>query len=130
MPLLDAAIELSDHKPEFCVVFQRDESQAQLRPVRDHDWSEFVGTGQPADCVDVPGDHPAYILYTSGTTGQPKGVLRPTAGHAVALHWTMQNIYGVKPGEVFWAASDIGWGRRPLLHLLCAPARRKHVGHL
>ncbi|MCL4108797.1 UNVERIFIED_CONTAM: hypothetical protein GTU68_049138 [Idotea baltica] len=76
---------------------------------RDVDWYDFQKGTEPADCVPVEGNHPAYILYTSGTTGQPKGVVRPTAGHAVALHWTMKNIYDVDPGDVFWAASDVGW---------------------
>ncbi|GFE65438.1 propionyl-CoA synthetase [Litoreibacter roseus] len=108
-PLLDEAIEIAAHAPEFCVIFQRDQAQADLKPGRDFDWDELVKTAAPADCVPVPGDHPAYILYTSGTTGQPKGVVRPTAGHLVALNWTMKNIYNVDPGEVFWAASDVGW---------------------
>ncbi len=108
-PLLDSAIEMADHTPEFCVILQREQMRGDLRPSRDHDWAEFVASGMQAECVPVAGDHPAYILYTSGTTGMPKGVLRPTAGHIVALHWTMKNIYGVDPGEVFWAASDIGW---------------------
>ena len=108
-PLLDSAIELADHKPEFCVILQREQSSADLQAGRDLEWREFTDSAKPAECVPVPGNHPAYILYTSGTTGQPKGVLRPTAGHIVALHWTMKNLYGVEPGEVFWAASDIGW---------------------
>lgn len=108
-PLLDSAIELADHKPEFCVILQREQLIADLETGRDLEWREFTDSAKPAQCVPVPGNHPAYILYTSGTTGQPKGVLRPTAGHIVALHWTMKNIYGVDPGEVFWAASDIGW---------------------
>ena len=108
-PLLDSAIELADHKPEFCVILQREQSVVELQAGRDLEWEEFTDSAKPAECVPVPGNHPAYILYTSGTTGQPKGVLRPTAGHIVALHWTMKNIYGVDPGEVFWTASDIGW---------------------
>ena len=108
-PLLDSAIDLADHKPEFCVILQREQLIADLQTGRDLEWREFTDSANPAECVPVPGNHPAYILYTSGTTGQPKGVLRPTAGHIVALHWTMKNIYGVDPGEVFWAASDIGW---------------------
>ncbi len=108
-PLLDEAIAISDHQPEFCVIVQRDEVTASLRDGRDIEWQEFLSSADPADCVAVPGNHPAYILYTSGTTGLPKGVVRPTAGHIVALQWTMKNIYGLNPGEVFWTASDVGW---------------------
>ncbi|SFR04635.1 propionyl-CoA synthetase [Poseidonocella sedimentorum] len=108
-PLLDGAIEIAAHKPEFCVILQREQERAELTPGRDHDWEAFALSAAPADCVPVPGDHPAYILYTSGTTGAPKGVVRPTAGHLVALNWTMKHIYDVAPGEVFWAASDVGW---------------------
>lgn len=108
-PLVDAAIEQAAHKPDFCVIFQREQEVAQLIPGRDHDWHGFQYGVTPADCVPVSGDHPAYVLYTSGTTGQPKGVIRPTAGHLVALNWTMKNIYNVDPGDVFWAASDVGW---------------------
>ncbi|MGR3703254.1 MAG: propionate-CoA ligase PrpE [Paracoccaceae bacterium] len=108
-PLVDAAIAQASHKPEFCVIFQREQEVAQLIEGRDHDWHAFQYGVTPAECVPVSGDHPAYVLYTSGTTGQPKGVIRPTAGHLVALHWTMKNIYNVDPGDVFWAASDVGW---------------------
>ena len=108
-PLVDAAIEQSSHKPDFCVIFQREQEVAELIPGRDHDWHGFQYGVEPAECVPVSGDHPAYVLYTSGTTGQPKGVIRPTAGHLVALNWTMKNIYNVNPGDVFWAASDVGW---------------------
>ena len=108
-PLLDGAIELAQHKPDFCVIFQREQEVAHLEEGRDYNWHGFQYGVEPAECVPVEGNHPAYILYTSGTTGQPKGVMRPTAGHLVALNWTMKNIYNVEPGEVFWAASDVGW---------------------
>ena len=108
-PLLDAAIDAASHKPDFCVIFQREQEVAKLTEGRDHNWHGFQYGVAPADCVPVSGAHPAYILYTSGTTGAPKGVVRPTAGHLVALNWTMKAIYNVDPGDVFWAASDVGW---------------------
>jgi propionyl-CoA synthetase len=107
-PLLDSAIKIARHKPEFNVIFQRPECIADLGSI-DVEWNALQEGTRPAPCVPVSGDHPVYILYTSGTTGAPKGVVRPTAGHLVALHWTMKNIYNVDPGEVFWAASDVGW---------------------
>jgi propionyl-CoA synthetase len=108
-PLLDGAIEQATHKPEFCVIFQRDQERAELIEGRDYDWDAVQEGVAPAECVPVPGNHPAYILYTSGTTGAPKGVVRATGGHLVALNWSMKNIYNVDPGDVFWAASDVGW---------------------
>ncbi len=108
-PLLDSAIEQAAHKPEVCIILQREQEKADLIEGRDLDWHAAQEGVTPADCVPVEGNHPAYILYTSGTTGAPKGVIRPTAGHLVALHWTMKNIYDVDPGDVFWAASDVGW---------------------
>jgi propionyl-CoA synthetase len=108
-PLLDGAIEQAAHKPERCVILARPQAKAELIPGRDLDWGEALAGAQPADCVPVAATDPLYILYTSGTTGQPKGIVRDHGGHAVALHWTMKNIYDVDPGEVYWAASDVGW---------------------
>ncbi len=108
-PLLDGAINMANHKPDFCVILQREQELAMLVAGRDHDWAAFVEGATPAPCVPVSGNHPAYILYTSGTTGAPKGVVRPTAGHLVALNWTMRAIYDCGAGDVFWAASDVGW---------------------
>ncbi|MDI7863061.1 propionyl-CoA synthetase [Rhizobiaceae bacterium n13] len=112
-PLLDHAIELATAKPMHCLVVQRDELKAELKPGRDIDFAKAVAAekakGTVVACVPVKATDPLYVLYTSGTTGQPKGVVRDNGGHMVALHWSMRNLYGVKPGEVFWAASDIGW---------------------
>ncbi len=108
-PLLDGALKHCDHQPDFCVIFQREQDVAQLVEGRDVNWHGFQYGVEPAECVPVEGNHPVYILYTSGTTGAPKGVVRHTGGHLVALNWTMKNIYNVDPGDVFWAASDVGW---------------------
>jgi propionyl-CoA synthetase len=108
-PLLDAAIELVEAKPERCIVLQRPQLEAELDPQRDLDWHDAVAAAEPAGCVTVEATDPLYILYTSGTTGQPKGIVRDNGGHAVALEWTMKHVYDVDPGEVYWAASDVGW---------------------
>ncbi|MGA8760545.1 MAG: propionyl-CoA synthetase [Stellaceae bacterium] len=108
-PLLDAAIAEANSKPEYCVILQRPMCHADLVAGRDHDWDELAAAARPADCVPVLATDPLYILYTSGTTGIPKGVVRDNGGHAVALHWSMRNIYGVQPDEAFWTASDVGW---------------------
>lgn len=108
-PLVDKAIDLSSHKPEKCIVFQRPEIMATLDKTYDRDWQELSERAVPADCVPVKATDPHYILYTSGTTGMPKGVMRDTGGHCVALRWSMTHIYDVAPGDVYWAASDVGW---------------------
>ncbi len=108
-PLLDEAINLADHKPDACLIFQRPQAVAELQDGRDYDWAEEEKISEPHDCVPVNSNDPLYILYTSGTTGQPKGVVRDTGGSVVSLKWTMKNIYDTNPGEVYWAASDVGW---------------------
>ena len=113
-PLLDEAIRLAGHKPDACLILQRPQEKATLVPGRDHDWAAvrdeaIVFARSVYDCVPVAATDPLYILYTSGTTGRPKGVVRDNGGHMVALKWSMHNLYGVEPGEVWWCGSDIGW---------------------
>ena len=108
-PLLDEALRIASNKPQSCVIFQREVQPAELVPSRDCDWNEIMHMARPHECIPVASTDPLYILYTSGTTGQPKGVVRDNGGHLVALKWTMKNIYGVDPGDVYWAASDVGW---------------------
>ncbi len=108
-PLLDQAIELAQHKPDNTLIFQRPQAQAIMLDGRDIDWQSACEQAEPTDCVSVAATDPLYILYTSGTTGIPKGVVRDNGGHAVAMLWSMRNVYNVQPGEVYWAASDVGW---------------------
>src|SRR6266705_1742607 len=112
-PLLDEAIARAQHKPKACMILQRPQLEASVVQGRDHDWKtlwdEAMNYAKTSDCVPLKATDPLYILYTSGTTGRPKGVVRDNGGHLVALKWSMQNLYGVSPGEVYWAASDIGW---------------------
>jgi propionyl-CoA synthetase len=108
-PLLDQAIAMARHKPQHCIILQRPQEIAELNAPRDLDWEQVSQDAVPADCVPVAANDPLYILYTSGTTGQPKGVVRDTGGSIVALKWSMSRIYDIEPGDVYWAASDIGW---------------------
>ncbi|MBF0549198.1 MAG: propionyl-CoA synthetase [Deltaproteobacteria bacterium] len=108
-PLLDEAIKMAEFKPEKCIILQRPMSKADMTAGRDLDWNELMSKATPHGCVPVAATDPLYILYTSGTTGVPKGVVRDNGGHVVALKWSMRYIYNVKPGDVYWAASDVGW---------------------
>jgi propionyl-CoA synthetase len=108
-PMLDAALEIAEHAPPACVILQREQRPCEPLAGRDHDWRELMADAQPVDAVPVAATDPLYVLYTSGTTGKPKGIVRDNGGHAVALLWSMRNIYDTHPGEVYWAASDVGW---------------------
>jgi propionyl-CoA synthetase len=108
-PMLDSALEIAEHAPPACVILQREQMPCELTEGRDHDWRELMANAQPAEAVPVAATDPLYVLYTSGTTGKPKGIVRDNGGHAVALLWSMRNIYDTHPGETYWAASDVGW---------------------
>ena len=108
-PMLDAALDAAEHPPRHCIIVQRDRRRCELTPDRDLDWHELMTAAEPVDAVPVAATDPLYLLYTSGTTGKPKGIVRDNGGHAVALLWSMRHIYDIAPGEVFWTASDVGW---------------------
>ena len=108
-PMLDAALERAEHAPRACVIVQRDRLRCTLTEGRDLDWHDLMATAEPVDPVPVAATDPLYVLYTSGTTGKPKGIVRDNGGHAVALLWSMRHVYDSQPGDVYWAASDVGW---------------------
>ena len=128
-PMLDAALDRSSHKPESVIVLQRQQARAAVgerdTDWEELDWDELVADAEPADCVEVEATDPLYVLYTSGTTGRPKGIVRDNGGHAVALRWSMENVYDIGPGDVWFTASRRRLGRRALLHRLRAPAHRR-----
>ena len=130
-PLLDEAIAMAVHKPEACLVLQRPQAEATLVAGRDHDWAALcaghVARAKRSACLPVAATDPLYVLYTSGTTGKPKGVVRDNGGHMVALKWSMQYLYGLEPGEVWWCGLRCRLGRRPFLHRLCAAVPRLHL---
>jgi len=108
-PILDAALARAEHPPARCVLLQREQAPAELTPGRDLDWRDAMAAAEPVDWVPVAATDPLYVLYTSGTTGKPKGIVRDNGGHTVALLWSMPNVFDVRPGDVYWAASDVGW---------------------
>lgn len=107
--MIDAALDIADYPPPACVIVQRNQRPCEPLAGRDHDWHEVMADAEPVDPVPVAATDPLYVLYTSGTTGRPKGIVRDNGGHAVSLLWSMRHIYDTEPGDVYWAASDVGW---------------------